>query len=289
MKISKVSSIEFLPPEDTYDITVEGNHNFFASGTGNEFALVHNCKYFLVDHVIGPIKAKTKIETLTPTVEFIETGVKISHEYKVLAYAYRALEQHKARNKVILEWIKHDLKQGHSIVIPVATVKQCLKLTDMVNKAMKEDVAVAFTAAKIKNKKQRDQLIQDLRNRKYTVAIGIRRILQRGINVPTWSALYEVTPISNVPNQTQETARIRTKMEGKLDPVVRHFLDDFGFARGCLRTSLFRVYIPQKFKISKQNFDISKKYTKQGVVTNRQTMLPGKTNKVKTRKRSLDW
>lgn len=246
-------------------------------------------KYFLVDHVIGPIKAKTKIETLTPTVEFIETGVKISHEYKVLAYAYRALEQHKARNKVILEWVKHDLKQGHSIVIPVATVKQCLKLTDMINKAMKDDVAVAFTAAKVKNKKQRDQLIQDLRNRKFTVAVGIRRILQRGINVPTWSALYEVTPISNVPNQTQETARIRTKMEGKLDPVVRHFLDDFGFARGCLRTSLFRVYIPQKFKISKQNFDISKKYTKQGVVTNRQTMLPGKTNKVKARKRSLDW
>jgi hypothetical protein len=65
----------------------------------------------------------------------------------------------------------------------------------------------------------------------------------------THNTLYEVMPISNPPKFTQETARIRTIVEGKQQPLIKHFIEDFGISRGCFRTCLFKGYLPMKFRM----------------------------------------
>lgn len=309
----KVKSIKVVEEDvDLYDITVKDNSNFFcAPANSKDFVLTHNCdmspaeafskvvnsfkakyrfgctgtndrkdgKYFIVDHIIGPVTAKTKIKPMKARVEFIETGVKIDHQYKVLAYAYRALADRAERNKLIVDWIKHDLKQGRSITIPVATVKHCMELVRLINEACGKNTAGAFTSQVFNRPEQRKQFIQDARNYDIKVVVGIRRMLQRGINVPRWDTLYEITPISNKPNHNQEVSRILTPYDGKQPPVIRQFLDDFGFARGCLRTAVYQVYVKNKFEIDRDGWNTVNKYLRQGPVMQRLVTLPSGVKK----------
>ncbi len=237
-------------------------------------------RYFLVNHVIGPTVYTVKIETLQPKVKFIETGTTIRHDYKILPYAYRALAEDKKRHNLILDWIEHDIKNGRSIVIPVATVKQCTKIVKDINKRFGKDIACAFTAQTAGTKQNRKKIILRARKGKYKLIVGIRKMIQRGINVPAWDMLYEITPISNPPNFKQETSRILTPLEGKPTPVIRFFLDEFGLSRGCLRNCLYAKengLLSMKFKISQDDWAIVKKYTAKGNVSNQSIMLPDST------------
>lgn len=233
--------------------------------------------HFLLEHIIGPVTAKAEVESLTPTVEFIETGVSTTYDYKVLAYAYRFLAKEKKRNELIVDWVMHDLKMGRSIVIPTMTVDHVKLLTKMINERAGAKVAVGFTASLMKSKDHRKKVIMDARKYKTKVIIGIRRMVQRGINVPRWDTLYEVMPISNPPNFRQETARILTPVPGKPEPIIRFFLDDFGFSKGCLRTCLYRQpgIASMKFRVTKENWATANKYVKKGTVLKIQKRTPG--------------
>ncbi len=246
-------------------------------------------RYFLVDHLLGPTMYSVDVETLTPRVEFIETGTVIAHDYKVLAYAYRALAENKKRHKLILDWLEHDVKAGRSVVIPVATVAQCKLLVKDLNKRFDKNIACAFTQATVKKKEDRKKIILRARKGKYKVIVGIRKMVQRGINVPAWDTLYEITPISNAPNFHQETSRILTPLEGKPEPLIRFFLDDFGLSRGCLRTCLYNQGIlAMKFKVSKENWERVRRYTPpKGRVAEIATMRPDGTVKSKKKKSKI--
>ncbi len=242
-------------------------------------------RYFLVDHLLGPTMYTVEVETLTPRVEFIETGTVISHDYKVLAYAYRALANDTKRHDLILDWIEHDIKNGRSIVIPVATVDQCKRIVADINSRFGKEIACAFTQATAKKKENRKNIILKARKGKYKLIVGIRKMVQRGINVPAWDTLYEITPISNSPNFRQETSRILTPLEGKPQPIIRFFLDDFGLSRGCLRTCLYNDGIlAMKFKVSKENWDRARRYTPpKGRVVDIAKMTPDGAVKIKKR------
>lgn len=262
--------------ESTFDLTISDTHNFFSSYSGQPI-LTHNCKHFLLDHIIGPVTAQAKIDSLLPVVEFIETGVSTTHDYKVLAYAYRFLAENKSRNELLLDWIFHDLKEGRSIVVPTMTVKHVKFLVDAINKRAGKKIAVGFTASLMKSKEHRKKVILDARKYKYKVTVGIRKMIQRGINVPRWDTIYEVMPISNPPNLKQELMRICTPYEGKNQPIIRFFLDDFGFSKGCLRSCLYKDpgLVSMKFKISKSNWEYANKYVKRGGTLKVQKRLPG--------------
>ena len=203
----------------------------------------------------------------------------------MLAYAYRALANDTKRHDLILDWIEHDIKNGRSIVIPVATVDQCKRIVADINSRFGKEIACAFTQATAKKKENRKNIILKARKGKYKLIVGIRKMVQRGINVPAWDTLYEITPISNSPNFRQETSRILTPLEGKPQPIIRFFLDDFGLSRGCLRTCLYNDGIlAMKFKVSKENWDRARRYTPpKGRVVDIAKMTPDGAVKIKKR------
>ena len=230
-------------------------------------------KYFITESIIGPVQHTCKVKTLKPTVTFIESGFTPKKEYKLMHYALRALETDEARTKLIVKHVIQDVKAGHSVVIPVAFTSQMQTLVDAINKKYGKTIAAGFHGKLRKD--ARKKLIADARSGKIKVVIGIRKIIQVGLNVPRWSCLYEISPISNPPRFLQETSRILTPMEGKLQPVIRFFLDNLGFSRGCLRTCMYKDgMIAMGFKFSVRDMELARKYTSKRKIT------PGGNGKV---------
>ena len=207
--------------------------------------------YKIVKDIIGPVTGTCVVETLIPTVEVIDTKATTSTNYKHWTFAMRYLANHKERNALIVKHAVHDIKSGRSLVIPVTLVKHARELCDAINKAMGKEVAVAFTSNGL-TKARREQILADASSYKIKCVVGIRSLVQTGINVPRWDTLYEVMPISNVPNFTQETSRIRTVEPGKKPTLIKHFIEVFGPSTGCFRTCFFQTYKKERFIMSKE-------------------------------------
>lgn len=209
----------------------------------------------LVKNIIGPIVAKSVRESLIPTVYVYETGFVPRARYsgkRAWTFAMQALSRSKPRNRLIVEKVIADLKKGHNIVIPVYFKNHVLLLRDMINKAYGKDICGVFMGGGGKrNKADRKRTLADAKAGKIRVTIGIRSLLQLGLNVPAWSCIHEVMPISNEPNLKQETSRVRTPMEGKIGPVIRLYVDEnLGQSLGCARNSIKHM-MGFKYKFSK--------------------------------------
>ena len=216
--------------------------------------------YKIAEAIVGPVTAKAFVQTLIPRVQIVETGASTNHNYKAWVYAMRYLANHKERNALIIKHACHDIKQGRSIVIPVGLVNHAKVLVEGINKKMGKEVAVAFVSQGL-TKKRRQEILLGARSYKYKCVVGIRTLVQTGVNVPRWDTLYEVTPISNVPKAMQETSRIRTMSEDKQPPLIKCFLEDFGPSKGCFRTLYFQTFVKEGFLIDDATKELAKKYT----------------------------
>lgn len=190
---------------------------------------------FVIQKIIGPIRSEVAVETLRPALKLIPTGERPKHEYKVWTYAMRWLQNNEARNALIVKHAVHDLRAGHSILIPVTFREHTAMLVDAINKRMGKPLAAAFNGSLSKNR--REEVLAHARSGKIRCVVGMRSMLT-GINIPRWNYLYEIMPISNEPNMDQETARILTPLPGK-KAVIKFFIDlDWGISRSCFLTCL---------------------------------------------------
>jgi superfamily II DNA or RNA helicase len=153
------------------------------------------------------------------------------------------LVRSKERMKLVLQYIKKDLKNGRKIVIPVMYKKQAFDLVERIREMGYK--AEAFVAGV-----DREDLLKRARAGKIDVVVGIRSILSTGVNVPIWSAIYTIAPISNPPNYYQETMRVCTPMEGKMQPIIRIFVDDMPMTKGCFRTCWFQTVVKHGFEFN---------------------------------------
>lgn len=210
-------------------------HLFGVSGTINR----KDKREWVLKKVIGPVVASTSVEALTPEVFVHDTKMKAGYSPKGWVAANQKLAKDAKRNALIVEWVMKDIKAGHSIVIPVYYKKHVLELVRLINEAYGRPVAEPFLGGGgNKNKVTRRNILSDAKSGQVKVVVGIRRLLQRGLNVKQWSALYTVMPISNQPNYKQETSRIRTPLEGK-QPIIRIFFEEsIGFSVGCAKNCL---------------------------------------------------
>lgn len=197
-------------------------------------------RHFVIKQVVGPVTARTTIETLTPKMYIRESGLAYKNPPKHPTYQIKRLTSNKKRNAMIVKWAIYDLQHGHSIVIPLVFKKHILELVEAINDAWGSRIAGYFMGGTTgKAKKDREQVLEDARTGKLRVVVGIRRLLQRGINVKPWSAIYEVIPINNKPNFKQETKRVCTPLEGKKQPIIRLLYDNgIGLSVGCAKGTL---------------------------------------------------
>ncbi len=291
MKVKSVTPIELDSEVDVYDIEVEHNHNFIVD-TSKSKILVHNChkmaancflevisqmpsrykfgcsatpdrkdkREVLVYQVLGPVVSETKIESMLPTVLVVETGLgpKRGTGPKQWTNAMKWLANCEGRNKLIVDMVMRDLDAGHSIVIPSVFKEHIFYLTKIINKEFGKNIAESFVGGGNKlNKEIREKILERAKRGDTRVVVGTRSLLQLGLNVPRWSCLYSIFPISNKPNLKQETSRIRTPMEGKQDPIIRFFVDNLEQSLFCFRSSFNHVK-EFGYKFDQDNYEIVK-------------------------------
>lgn len=217
-------------------------------------------KDILTDYVLGPVNARCEVQVLRPVVDIVETGVSTNYQYRMWTYAMNFLVKHKKRNQLIVKHAIHDLKLGRSIIIPTIRVGHAKELTKMINDKLDEKLAEVFYGAQ--PKALRTSIIEDARNGKIRVVVGMRQLVQLGLNVPRWDTIYVISPISNPPNFHQETSRIRTPNKDKKEPIVKFFIDDFGPSKGCFRTCWWQTVKKEGFRVPRDVEAIAFKYLK---------------------------
>lgn len=194
-------------------------------------------RQFIYKKIIGPVVARTTVEAMLPKVFIEETGVRIAKPPSQWTYAMLRLAKDEKRNALIVQRAIADVKAGHSVVIPLTFKKHIFEVTRLINQAYGKRIAKEFIGSGgAKGKDLRRQILAEAKSGKIKVVVGTRSLIQLGLNVPAWSAIYTAIPISNKPNYKQETSRVRTPKEGKRQPIVRLFYDDcMGQSVGCAR------------------------------------------------------
>jgi len=190
-------------------------------------------RQFLTYQALGNVTARCIIESMKPTLYIHPTEVRppkkqYGNTPGAWTYAMKFLLCQKVRQAQMFELIKHDIKQGRSIVIPLIHVKHIFDTVKMINNFYEEDIAAAFTGQQTKD--QREIILEKACSYEYKVIVGTRPLLQLGLNVPRWDALYYIVPMNNKPNWEQESARILTppsdESPDKKDPIIRMFVDE---------------------------------------------------------------
>lgn len=209
----------------------------------------------ILKQIVGPVVARSDVESMTPTVYIHDTNITFNYSPKTFIANMQKLAKSKERNALILKYVLQDLKAGHSIVIPVMFKNHVFELVNLINEAYGRNVADYFIGGQ-SQKTRRKETIDQILSGKIRVIVGIRRLLQRGLNIPNWSAIYTVMPISNEPNYKQETRRICTPLEGK-NPIVRLFYEECsGWSVGCAKSCV------RHLKSFKYNFSSDKNTVK---------------------------
>lgn len=193
----------------------------------------------IVQQVLGPTVARISIEQMEANVivhrlDYVRTKSKFTGRAGFV-YACKFLAKHEKRTTEILDWIEKDYNNGHSVVIPVYHVDHVTNLVNAINMRLGKKVAEGFTGVSGKRGKQlRADTLERAKSGQTRIIVGIRSILQRGLNVPRWSSLYYIMPMNNEPNWKQESSRVLTPFEGKRKPIIRMFVDPFiGLSLGC--------------------------------------------------------
>ena len=205
-------------------------------------------KEILTYDIVGPVQTVADVEQLKPTVNFIRTG--FAKDYKVWHYMQSGLAKDQERNRLIVNLVMKALKRGYNVVIPVTLKNHMTTLVDLINTEYGREVALPFHG-QLRKDVRRNTILEARKAKKVRVIVGIRSLVQTGINVPSWNCLIEVMPISNTPKLKQESSRILTKIEGKKPPVILQLVDDSSIPKACLRRCIadyksFEYIIPKK-------------------------------------------
>lgn len=207
-------------------------------------------RHKLVFKIVGPVVAETSVETLIPECRvypIFSTNPRRQFQGGPASWVYmnKFLCKDKNRNQEILEQAITDIENGRSVVIPLLYRDHITWMVKNINEHFdrtgNNPVAAAFVGGQ-KEKKKRKEIIDKARAYQIKCVVGVRSLLQLGLNVPRWDTLYYVLPMSNRENWEQESARILTpdvNKTGKKKPLIRMYFDPgVNQSIGCFKTTV---------------------------------------------------
>ena len=231
----------------------QGNAQAFARFLGNI-----NCRYklgltatpkrvdglhFIVDDVLGPVVSRGTVTALLPDIKLWESGVGPGKKWRQWWSMERFIYGSKARNIKILKQVFADLRANPkaSILIPIARLEHMHLLVKMIN-----------LQAKLNNKKRgedwpkqlaqpfwrgmnRAKTLKRIQTYESRVTVAIARMVQMGMDIPEWTHVHIVRPMSSPPMFFQLSARCCTPYPKKAQPIVRIMIDPNPMSLGCFR------------------------------------------------------
>lgn len=226
-------------------------------------------RHRLVFQIIGGVTGSTEVETLIPRQKVMvcyesTPRRQYSGGKSSWVYAMKHLCKCEARNQMILQSVIRDIERGRSVVLPLMFRDHIDWFVKNINEHFDRSglrpVAAAFVGGE-KEKKRRKEIIDKARKYEIKCVVGIRKLLQLGLNVPRWDTLYYALPMSNKENWEQESARILTpatpESSEKKSPLIRLVVDPgMGQSLGCFKKTM---QFSDEFKF--KNSPIAKRIT----------------------------
>lgn len=173
--------------------------------------------HVLSDEIIGPVTAIGTANSMVCRVTFIRTGHRVLPFSNWTTFINRLCKNEK-RNKLIIEHAIADVKAGHHVLIVSDRVDHINYLSKILN-------SKGIVTGALHGKSNRDHILAQARKGEIKVTVASRKLAKFGLDVPMWSAYYNVCPMAFEENYYQEASRVRTPYEGKPQPIIRYFLD----------------------------------------------------------------
>ena len=147
-------------------------------------------KHKIVRAVMGPVLHKTDADVMKPKMTV--------HRMKPLATKAKFtgmggwsrltkfLASSRSRNEAIISCVLRDLDKGRSIAIPVYHVEHAKTLVREINYRYGDEIAATFLGGTKEAKKRAETIIR-ARAGEIKVVVGIRMLIQTGINIAQWN------------------------------------------------------------------------------------------------------
>ena len=191
--------------------------------------------YLIADRFLGPVRHTALPEIKSPVVYGHDTRIHWRKEPDDWNSIMAMIYENDERNEQIAEQVVADIENGHNVLIPVNRNDWAKKLEGRINSKMGRKVVFLYNGSIPRDKRQ--ETLEKMRTDPNIGCVIATRSMLLGVDIPRWSAIYTVAPISNEPTYFQEVARVLTPMEGKPRPIIRFFLDyPLGAAIACFWT-----------------------------------------------------
>jgi superfamily II DNA or RNA helicase len=173
--------------------------------------------HVLSDEIIGPVTSIGKADSMICKVTYVRTN------HRVLPFSWwttfiNNLCKNEKRNKLIVDYALKDVKAGYHVLIVSDRVNHIKYLAKLLN-------SKGIPTGALHGQSDRDRILAQARKGTLKVTVASRKLAKFGLDVPMWSAYYNVCPMAFEENYYQECSRVRTPYEGKPQPIIRYFLD----------------------------------------------------------------
>lgn len=192
------------------------------------------CTYALLGGISHTVPDEI-VKTMRVEIQKKETGVQISRQCLdtdgTLVYAklINYLAEHRERNEQIVSDIYNMGNGNHSIILLSDRVSHLESLYDMMPEELQEETVILHGKVK---KADREQALDDMRNKKKHILLATYSIAKEGLDVPCLDRLLLATPVKDYAIVVQSVGRIARVCENKGTPIVYDYVDDIGFLQG---------------------------------------------------------
>lgn len=165
---------------------------------------------------------------MTATVVKVNTSVNESFEYLKtdgtldFCQLQNYIATDKSRNSMIAKMIDDDASQGNSCIVLCDRISQ---IEDIKSKLGDYAVMVTGSMTSKKGKLEREQAIQDMRDKKKMCLIASVKLAAAGLDIKCLNRLYWVSLQKDEGIITQAVGRVLRSQKGKQSPIVYDFVD----------------------------------------------------------------